>query len=485
MIWNSPAEDEYPLVRNFAQQRRFAIIAAHDSILAARVKQTRDVNRHRRVAPFHENDLAYISTKNISFPKGLARKLIPKYIGPYKILVDYKNQSFKIELPPHLKQRGVRDVFHASLLRIHIPNDDRLFPGRLFTQLNAGNDSDPEWAVNKILSHAGSSHDAIFEVLWKARDITWLPHLQIEHLNALKEYLDLQGVDNIGVLPTGKGKPPHQDPQVFMGAVSLITPPQNYKMNLGACLMPLNSLSQLPIKTLPTHRFSHCFTMSSAAQPAQAPIEMDVINPVDGLLTPLASLDIPIPFAEVDQLSDDTPRALKRDEIDNFVLVAKPMSCDFQTTTAESLLFAGSIGNPVPRVKIPSVASSVLHGLDPVQLKAIVESTMLLLGDTIQVAVRDAVSALKPPGRDTEMVDAVRVSAVSAVASAPVSVFVPIAPLALNAPIALIPAPMNADDDGFRNVSYNFNLNSTYETIDHPNLRRTSYTIFKYEDPNR
>lgn len=101
---------------------------AHDSILAARVKQTREANRHRRVTPFEENDLVYISTKNISFPKGLARKLIPKYIGPYKILRDLKNHSFQIDLPASLRSRGVHDVFHASLLRIHKPNNDRLFP---------------------------------------------------------------------------------------------------------------------------------------------------------------------------------------------------------------------------------------------------------------------------------------------------------------------------------------------------------------------
>jgi hypothetical protein len=275
MIWNSPVDTEYPSVRNFAQQRKFAIIAAHDSILAARVKHVRDANKHRRLVPFQENDLAYISTKNISFPKGLARKLTPKYIGPYKILVDYKNQSFQIELPPHLKQRGVHNVFHASLLRIHIPNDDRLFPGRLFTQLNAGNDNDPEWAVDKILSHSGSSQDTIFEVLWKAGDMTWLPYLQIEHLNALKEYLDLQGVDNINVLPAGKGNPPHQDPQVFLGAVSSGAPPQNYKMNLGARLMSLTPSSNSLSKSFnPRYSISY-LNMSSAPPSAQAPIKMD------------------------------------------------------------------------------------------------------------------------------------------------------------------------------------------------------------------
>ena len=78
MIWNNSRTNEYPSVRNFALQRKLALIAAHDSVLAARVKQTRDANRRQRMAPFIEGDLVYLSTKNITFPKGLARKLIPK-----------------------------------------------------------------------------------------------------------------------------------------------------------------------------------------------------------------------------------------------------------------------------------------------------------------------------------------------------------------------------------------------------------------------
>ncbi|KIM49070.1 hypothetical protein M413DRAFT_59436, partial [Hebeloma cylindrosporum] len=153
------------------------------------------------MAPFAEGDLVYLSTKNINFPKGLARKLIPKYIGPYKIIKDFKNQSFQIELPPHLKQRGVHDVFHAALLRVHVPNDDRLFPGRLDSQLGVGDNFEPEWAVDKILSHSGSKEDSLFEILWKAGDITWLTFSQVEHLNALTVYFEALGIDKIGDLP--------------------------------------------------------------------------------------------------------------------------------------------------------------------------------------------------------------------------------------------------------------------------------------------
>src|SRR5271169_4485174 len=42
MIWNSAAPSEYPTVRHFVLKKKLALMAAHDSILAARVKQTHD-----------------------------------------------------------------------------------------------------------------------------------------------------------------------------------------------------------------------------------------------------------------------------------------------------------------------------------------------------------------------------------------------------------------------------------------------------------
>ena len=225
MLWTSNLTSEFPSVREFALQRKLAIMAAHDSILSARVKQTRDANRKRRPTPFKEGELVYLSTKNIKFAKGLASKLIPKFIGPYKILQDFGNSSFRLELPGHLKQRGVHDVFHSSLLREHIPNDDRLFPGRLDTQIGDTIETEGKWAVDRILSHSGSKADAVFEIQWKSGDITWLPYYQITHLRALTEYLDLLGKKNIKELAKGTGKPPLEDPQVFLGALSLDTPP--------------------------------------------------------------------------------------------------------------------------------------------------------------------------------------------------------------------------------------------------------------------
>jgi hypothetical protein len=118
-----------------------------------------------------------------------------------------------------MKRRGVHDVFHSALLRIHHPNDDRLFPGRLDSQISNEIDPEGEWAVDSILSHHGSREDALFEIKWRSGDITWMPYYQIVGLQALVSYFEVLGINSVSELTTGKGKPPSSDPQVFLGAI--------------------------------------------------------------------------------------------------------------------------------------------------------------------------------------------------------------------------------------------------------------------------
>ncbi|OCH85401.1 hypothetical protein OBBRIDRAFT_699259, partial [Obba rivulosa] len=105
--------------------------------------------------------------------------------------------SYRLDLSPSLRRRGIHDVFHSSLLRIHEPNDDRLFPGRLDSQLLDLDDpeGEREWSISKILSHRGSATDAVFEILWTSGDRTWVPYAQIPNVAALTDYLELLGVE--------------------------------------------------------------------------------------------------------------------------------------------------------------------------------------------------------------------------------------------------------------------------------------------------
>ena len=219
-VWEDNRPAEYAGVRVFAQRMKLALMQAHDCVIAARVKSTNDANKRHRRSPFKEGDYAYISTANIRLAKGLARKLAPKFVGPYKIKRDFSNNSYQIELPHELKKRGIHDVFHASLLRIHQPNDDRLFPDRSLARLLANDEERREWEVERVLAHAGSKDNAVFQVRWKTGEISWLPYHQVAHLVAIADYLEAVGVPNVGALTEGNGSSP-DDPQLFAGSLDL------------------------------------------------------------------------------------------------------------------------------------------------------------------------------------------------------------------------------------------------------------------------
>ena len=59
---------------------------------------------HQPGVKYQINDLVYLSTKNLTWLKHRARKLMPKFIGPYKVL-QAMNESLNVnlELPQEFK----------------------------------------------------------------------------------------------------------------------------------------------------------------------------------------------------------------------------------------------------------------------------------------------------------------------------------------------------------------------------------------------
>ncbi|CAG8672995.1 2126_t:CDS:2, partial [Acaulospora colombiana] len=210
LIWNNADKDEYPGVHAFAQRMKDAIMQAHDAILEKRVKQT--------------GDLVYLSTKNLKLPKGKSRKLVPKFIGPFSVTGEIvEGTTYKLDLPNYLKERGVHNAFHASLLRIYEPNCDTRFPGRQFEQLAAFGGDEGTWEVERIKSHYRHGKESLFELEWKNGDVTWEPFEQVQDLEALTEYLEAMGVLEVSSLPIGKGQPPHNDPETFVATIAILT----------------------------------------------------------------------------------------------------------------------------------------------------------------------------------------------------------------------------------------------------------------------
>ena len=106
-------------VKQFTQQAVWNLMDAHDAILEHRIEQMHYSNKHHQPSVKYQiNDLVYLSTKNLTLPKHRARILMPKFIGPYKILkVMNESSNVTLELPQEFKDRKINPTFHTNLVR--------------------------------------------------------------------------------------------------------------------------------------------------------------------------------------------------------------------------------------------------------------------------------------------------------------------------------------------------------------------------------
>jgi hypothetical protein len=193
-----------PGVREFTRRARQNLMDAHDSIIAARVRQTFHANKRRREEPmYNPGDRVWLSTENLTMPKGRVRKLMPKFVGPFTVQrADHKHSNYMLELPPEMTARRINPTFHTSVLRPFEPNDNERFPHRDTTYLyDYGVPDDNEWWVDEILAHRWVGKRVEFNVLWSLGDSTWEPLSACNDLAALDEYLQLHGVKEWNELP--------------------------------------------------------------------------------------------------------------------------------------------------------------------------------------------------------------------------------------------------------------------------------------------
>lgn len=72
-----------------------------------------------------------------------------------------------------------------------------------------------EWAAER-----GLRTNALFEVLWKAGNKSWMTYKQVRDLNLLVPYLELLGHEKIEeLIEIGTRQPPQEDPQIFLGCL--------------------------------------------------------------------------------------------------------------------------------------------------------------------------------------------------------------------------------------------------------------------------
>ena len=91
-------------------------------------------------------------------------------------------------------------TFHANLLQIHVPNNDRWYPGHQIPQI-IGIGRFKDLSVDKILQHHGKGQDSLFELQHTTSDTIWPLHYEVSSLKALNQYLEAQKIKNVNELP--------------------------------------------------------------------------------------------------------------------------------------------------------------------------------------------------------------------------------------------------------------------------------------------
>jgi len=112
-------DTKFKVVKQFAQQDQWNPMAPHDAIIEKHAVQIFHTNRKCHASnEYKQGDHVYFSTQNLALPKGRARKLVPKFIGPYIVNEVHNTAStIMLELPEELTRRQIMSTFHASLIR--------------------------------------------------------------------------------------------------------------------------------------------------------------------------------------------------------------------------------------------------------------------------------------------------------------------------------------------------------------------------------
>lgn len=150
----------------FASRIDEAVRTAQDKIEQARQRAKKHTDPARRDKQFAEGDLVLLSSKNVSMRTPGSHKLLPKYLGPFKILSVLSPVTYRLELPDSMK---CHNVFHVSQL-LEYKYDGRAQPPPPPIDFDDGEGG--TWLeIDTILAHRivkrGSTEVKQYLVRWK------------------------------------------------------------------------------------------------------------------------------------------------------------------------------------------------------------------------------------------------------------------------------------------------------------------------------
>jgi hypothetical protein len=145
----SKTQSDSPAAKQFAKNIQIAVDRARSCMQAAQHRQKVLADEHRRDATYQPGDLVLLQAKNFRFAAPGAKKLHPKFIGPFTVERMVGKTAVKLRLPSYGNWDRIHDVHHVSLLRPYTarPGDTAYPPPLKFEE------GCPVFEVEAIVGH--------------------------------------------------------------------------------------------------------------------------------------------------------------------------------------------------------------------------------------------------------------------------------------------------------------------------------------------
>jgi hypothetical protein len=178
-----------PRATSFEADLRERLARAKACLEAAQARQKANADGRRKAVTFTLGQEVLLNTKNITFKTPGTRKLMPRYIGPFRIEKLVGPVAAKLSLPPELR---IHPVFHVSLIRPY-KSDGRTPPPPAFTL-----DGEDYWTVESIVDHkevpiGRNRYRREYFVKWQgypATDNSWEPEESLKASAPVEQALE-------------------------------------------------------------------------------------------------------------------------------------------------------------------------------------------------------------------------------------------------------------------------------------------------------
>ena len=141
--------DDVPAAHDFVGAMRKAIEDAKHNLVKAQQRHKSYADSRRRDVVFQVGEEVLLSTRNLRLKSPGARKLLPKFIGPFAVVARVGDVAYRLALPDSLR---IHDVFHVSLLARYVAGKDYMPP-----PLPIVVDGALEYEVERVLLHRSRS----------------------------------------------------------------------------------------------------------------------------------------------------------------------------------------------------------------------------------------------------------------------------------------------------------------------------------------